>query len=508
MRLLDNARVYRFDLRQRRWIRHAGVIIEDERILSLDPLDAGAGVERVDMHGATILPAFADAHVHVPDTGYFLGERDLSGATSYDAYVDAVARVPNRDGIVFAGQYDDARWPDRRIADARPLERFHAGARALISRIDGHSCFVNRAALAWLDLPRQTEGIELDADGIPTGRLADAANWIAQARFIEAIPLSQRRAAERAAVDLALSRGALYLHAQLYGFKREQYAHEIEALRALPARIYPKVCEPDPALAVELGLPYIGGDVMLDGSLGSRSAALAKSYDDAATRGTLHFSDDELYVFFAEAERLGIAAGVHAIGDAAVDQCVRTWERVLHGRPSPNGAHHFIEHFECASAEHIEACARMNVYLSMQPLFDADWGGRGGMYERRLGTQRMRAMNAFADVVRSGAVLCGGDDAPVCALDPLGGMQAMIDHHEPSQRLTVDEALAAYTINPAQLVYADRETSNLAPGMFADFVVLDGDPLEEGAFDRCRVVQTWRAGAVLYTNSSPIRSHA
>ncbi len=503
VRLLCNARVYRFDPRQRRWMRHGGVMIEDGRILSLDPHDAGAGVERVDMQGTTILPAFADAHVHIPDMGYFLGERDLSGATSYVAFCDAIARIPNESGIVFAGQYDDSRWLDGRDADAPPLERFHAKARVLISRIDGHSCLVNRAALAWLDLPPQTEGIELDAEGTPTGRLTDAANWIAQARFIEAIPLAQRRAAERAAVELALSRGALHLHAQLYGFKREQYASEIEALRALPARIYPKVCEPDPPLAVELGLRYIGGDVMLDGSLGSRSAALTEPYADAAaTRGTLHFSDDELYAFFAEAERLGIAAGVHAIGDAAVDQCVRTWERVLHGQPSPNGTRHFIEHFECARIEHIRACARMGIFLSMQPLFDADWGGSGGMYERRLGTQRMREMNAFAEIVRSGAVLCGGDDAPVCALDPLGGMQAMIEHHEASQRVSAHRALEVYTLNPARLVYEESDTGNLAPGMSADFVVLDTDPLEEEAFDRCRVLQTWRAGAVLYTNSS------
>ena len=498
-RLLDNARVYRFDPRQLRFIRHNGIVIQDGRILSLDPSDAGAGVDYVDMAGATILPAFADAHVHLTDTGYFLGARDLSAARSYAEFFDAVARIPDDGGVVFAGQYDDARWDDGRNADARPLERFHAGARAMLVRIDGHSCVVNRAALSWLALPAHSEGIELDADGAPTGRLTLRANWSAQRRFLEAMPLPQRRAAERAAVELALSRGALHLHAQLYGFRREQYQREIDELRALPARIYPKVCEPDPALAIELGLRYVGGDVMLDGSLGSRTAALAQPYTGEKTRGSLRFSDDDLHAYFSEAERLGIAAGVHAIGDAAIEQCIATWERVLNGRPSPNATRHFIEHFECASAEHIRACARMGIYLSVQPLFDAAWGGSGGMYEQRLGTRRMRAMNAFADAVRAGAVLCGGDDAPVCPLDPLAGMQAMLEHHEAPQRLAIDQALAAYTLNPARLVYAEGETGRLAPGFAADLVVLDRDPFESESFRSCRVLETWKAGEVVFT---------
>lgn len=498
MRLLENARVYRFDAKQHRFVRHGGIIIADGRIASLEPKDAGVGVERIDMAGATILPAFADAHVHLTDTGYFLGARDLSGVTSYEAFFDAVSRIPNDDGVVLAGQYDDALWSDGRTADARPLERFHAGRRAMLTRIDGHSCIVNRAALEWLALPANLEGIELDARGAPTGRLRLVANWTAQGRFLEAMPLAQRREAERAAVALALSRGALHLHAQLYGFEREQYAHEIDALRALPARMYPKICEPEPALAEELGLPYIGGDVMLDGSLGSRTAALGRPYADDASRGSLRLRDADLYAFFSEAERCGIAAGVHAIGDAAVEQCVSTWERVLNGRPSPRATRHFIEHFECASPAHVDACARMGIYLSMQPPFDAQWGGSGGMYERRLGTERMRAMNPLASIAHAGIVLCGGDDSPVCPLDPLAGMQAAIAHHEASQRLTVDEALAAYTVNPARLAYAEKETGNLALGLVADLVVLDRDPLEQGSFRSCGVLQTWKAGRVVF----------
>lgn len=495
MKLFHNARVYSFGADA--GLRQSGALLVDgPTIVALDEDPAGAGVERIDLDGATVLPAFADCHVHLTDTGYFLGPRDLAAACTYDEFAAAVERVPCDGGFVLAGQYDDGRWYDGAEADARPLERFHADAFALLSRIDGHSCVVNVKTLAWLDFSPDTAGIERDADGIPTGRLFRDANWRAQAAFLARIPETVRREAERLAVDLALSRGALHLHAQLVGFARDRYADEITALRALPAKIYPKVCEPDAELARELGLRYVGGDVFLDGSIGSRTAALCERYADADTSGALRFSDDDLLAYYAQAEALGIAAGVHAIGDAAIEQSVRVWERVLAGRPSPRGCRHFIEHFELAQSDHIEACARMQIYLSMQPQFDASWAGKGGMYEVRLGERRKRSMNALARIDAGGATLCGGDDSPVCALDPLAGMQACVEHHETAERLSRVRALAMYTVNAARLAYAENTTGNLRAGLAADFVVLDRDPFEsDGNFARCAVLETWSNGA-------------
>ncbi len=495
MKLFHNARVYSFDAPSKRFLRHESLLIDGATIAALDRDPIGIGVERIDLGGATVVPAFADCHVHLTDTGYFLGARDLGGVRTYDEFAASVARLPNDAGVVLAGQYDESAWGDGAAADARPLDRWHAGAHAMLSRIDGHSCLVNARTLAWLDLPSDTPGIERDASGRPSGKLFTEANWRAQSAFVTAIPLRVRRAAERRAVELALSHGALHLHAQLVGFKRDDYATEVEALRTLPAKIHPKICEPDAALAHELGLPYVGGDVFLDGSLGSRTAALFEPYADADTAGALRFSDDRLLAYYAQAEALGIAAGVHAIGDAAIEQSVRVWERVLAGKPSPRGCRHFIEHFEVATSEHIEACARMGIYLSMQPQFDRRWADDGGMYEARLGTKRKRSMNAFARIEAAGATVCGGDDSPVCDLSPLAGMQACIDHHEVSERVSRHSALAMYTVNAARFGYAEMRTGNLTAGLAADLAILDGDPLDgDGAFDARTVLQTWSDG--------------
>jgi hypothetical protein len=288
------------------------------------------------------------------------------------------------------------------------------------------------------------------------------------------------------------------LHAQLLGFARDGYAVEIASLREHGAKIHPKICEPDATLARDLHLPYIGGDVFLDGSIGSRTAAFIHPYSDDGAAGALRFSDDELLGYFAQAEALGIGAGVHAIGDAAIEQCVRIWDRVLGGKPSPRGSRHFIEHFEMALPEHIEACAQMDIYLSMQPQFDELWGGAGRMYDVRLGTQRMRAMNALARIEAAGGVLCGGDDSPVCALSPLRGMQACVDHHEPGERLAPQSALAMYTTNAARFGYAESHTGNIAAGLAADLVVLDRDPLDGARFADCKVLQTWSDGEPVF----------
>ncbi|MBV9278273.1 MAG: amidohydrolase family protein [Candidatus Eremiobacteraeota bacterium] len=245
-------------------------------------------------------------------------------------------------------------------------------------------------------------------------------------------------------------------------------------------------------------MPFVGGDVFLDGSIGSCTAAVSEPFIGANNEGSgeLNFDDGELFEYFAEAERLGIAAGVHAIGDRAIEQCVSTWERVLAGRRAER--RHFIEHFEIARQDHIERCARLGIHLSMQPQFDLLWGGAGSMYEQRLGSRRMRSMNALGRALRAGAVLCGGSDSPVCELSPLLGMHAAVHHHEPQERLTPSEALTMYTHNAARLAQVENQTGILAPGFAADFVVLDRDPIEDGDFASAVVMQTWSDGELIY----------
>jgi predicted amidohydrolase YtcJ len=504
VKLFVNCRAYAFDAVSRTYTVRNALLVDGPRFAGFDASLAGAGVERIDLGGACVVPAFADCHVHLTDTGYMAGARDLGNVRSAAEFEARIAALP-RERFVVAGGYDESRWLDGACAGAQPLDAHLPDVFALCVRVDGHSCLVNRKTLAYLRLDAQLAGLERDAAGTPTGRLFLEANWLAQSRFFAQLPAGERGAAERRAAELALREGAVHLHVQLVGFEsRDAYAAEIEALRSLPGlKIYPKICERDPALARSFGLPFIGGDVFLDGSIGSGTAAVTTPYcnapfsDGAGSCGRLALDDAAVSAYFGEAERLGVSAGVHAIGDRAIEQCVATWERVLGGKPSPRNRH-FIEHFELATPAQVARCAHLGIYLSMQPQFDADWGGDGGMYESRLGTQRMRAMNALGSASRAGAVLCGGDDSPVCRLSPLAGMAAACAHHTARERLGPLQALTMYTYDAARLGHAEAHAGALAPGYDADFVVLDRDAPLDGSFAAAHVVQTWASGECVY----------
>ncbi len=155
---------------------------------------------------------------------------------------------------------------------------------------------------------------------------------------------------------------------------------------------------------------------------------------------------------------------------------------------------HFIEHFELATPDQITRAARLGIYLSMQPQFDELWGHPGGMYDARLGAPRARTMNALGSAKRAGATQVGGDDSPVCRLSPLAGMRAATNHHNPAERLDVEDALLMYTYDAARFGHAESQTGRLAPGYGADFVVLEGDPIASGSFAGVRVAETWSEG--------------
>jgi predicted amidohydrolase YtcJ len=133
-------------------------VISEGRIVSLRPEDAGNGVRRIDLDGRAIYPAFADCHVHLTDTGLFLGERDLSGVRDAASFAQRIAALANG-AFVLAGKYDESRWADHGVATASPLDASFPDAIAMAVRVDGHSCLLNRKALAFADLPYGTAGI-------------------------------------------------------------------------------------------------------------------------------------------------------------------------------------------------------------------------------------------------------------------------------------------------------------------------------------------------------------
>lgn len=202
-------------------------------------------------------------------------------------------------------------------------------------------------------------------------------------------------------------------------------------------------------IVAELGLAGAAGDLFCDGAFGSHTAALHQPYLDAPdTNGALYFTDEQVTDHLRHGTAVGIQAGFHCIGDAAIDQVARGFEAVAAevGEQAVRRCRHRLEHLEMPSAAALSTFARLGAVASVQPGFDAAWGGLGRMYETRLGAERAEGLNPFAAFTAAGITLALGSDAPVTPLDPWGAVAAAVGHRTVAHRLSVDQAMAAATV--------------------------------------------------------------
>jgi predicted amidohydrolase YtcJ len=215
--------------------------------------------------------------------------------------------------------------------------------------------------------------------------------------------------------------------------------------------------------------------------------------------GVSYVGDEELASFFLEAQQADLQTAVHAIGDAAIEQALCAWEKVAVevGRDGVVRKGHRIEHFECASDDHIERARSLGVHASVQPAFDRYWGGRSGLYTERIGWERAKEMNRFSTMLEAGLVVAAGSDSTVTPMDPFLQMAALRDHHLESERCSPLEALRMHTVGPARSVGAHGHRSTLEPGMKADIVWLDRDPLRASTEEllETEVRGTWIGGS-------------
>jgi predicted amidohydrolase YtcJ len=210
------------------------------------------------------------------------------------------------------------------------------------------------------------------------------------------------------------------------------------------------VTEPEQALALVAlhGAAGLGGDLNVDGSIGSRTAHLRAPYADAAgCTGTAYRSSADVRDHVAACAVAGVQSGFHVIGDAGMDTVLDGLEAAaaLVGLDVVRATRPRLEHAEMVDAEGVARMARLGLVASVQPSFDAAWGGPHGMYAERLGADREPATNPFASMRAHGVLLALGSDSPVTPFDPWGGVWGAVHHHEPGARLGVADALSAHT---------------------------------------------------------------
>ena len=439
---------------------------------------AGAADEVIDLDGALVTPAFTDAHVHTTATGLALTGLDLSDAPSLDAaltLVRAVAAARPADRVLLGHGWDAARWPGGRPPTRAELDEATGGRPLYLSRIDVHSAVVTTALL---DLVRGDTGR-------PDAPLTGDAHHTVRAAALGAVTPAQRTEAQRAALARAASLGIGSVH-ECAGPEISSEDDFTGLLRLAAEEPGPRVVgywaeqgEEGVEKARALGAIGAAGDLFVDGALGSHTACLHEPYsDEAGHTGTAYLDTAAVTAHVLACTEAGLQAGFHAIGDAAVTSVVEgvraAAEKV--GLARVRAARHRVEHAEMLTPETIAAFAELGLTASVQPAFDALWGGEDGMYAQRLGADRARALNPFAALLKAGVPLALGSDSPVTPLDPWGTVRAAAFHRTPEHRISVRAAFTAHTRGGWRAVGRD-DAGVLVPGAPADYALWRTDAL-------------------------------
>jgi predicted amidohydrolase YtcJ len=458
------------------------VLVEGRHVELVGAGEPPAADRVVELPGTTIVPGFVDAHVHLPGTGVHEQAPGLGLARSAAELLDAIrAAVRDRQGPTLVHGYDESTWEHREPPTADDLDRVSDRPLAVV-RVDGHLSLANRPALREsraVDHP----GVELGADGEPTGRVRTQANDALQRWFAANLAEHDVEELQLAAAATAAAKAVTTVHEM--SLIHERGMRDLEVLlrhrQRLPVDVVPYVGTDQVSLAIELGLPRIGGDLPVDGSIGARTAWVDEPYADGAGSGSTYFGEDALAQYFHDGHLAGLQVGVHAIGDAAIERAIVTWERVFRSLDSRGRRHfrarrHRIEHAEMVGVDLLERAAMLGLALSVQPSFDAAWGQPGGLYEQGLGAARAAGMNPFREILRRGVEMAAGSDSPITTLDPMAGIAAFENHHDPGQRLSREEAIRVWTTGGARLAHQEDKKGSLEPGKHADLAAFDEDP--------------------------------
>jgi predicted amidohydrolase YtcJ len=406
----------------------------------------------IELNGRLVTPAFVDAHTHLAQTGIAATGVDFTGTTSLHHALDVLgahARTTSA-AVILGFGWDETGWPEQRPFTREELDRATDGRAAFLSRVDVHSAVLSSAFLdACPDVPH-AEGY--DAGGM----VARHAHHVARQGLFRLQPQADRRVAIQHALDDAARHGIGMVHEM--GAPHICPPSDFDTIGALTAAArrgersaLPEVerywGSLDIAQAQALGCTGAAGDLCVDGSIGSRTSALHAPYADADTVGHLYLDARQVSEHVVACTRAKVQAGFHVIGDRAVAEVVAGFQAAAEvlGGPALASARHRLEHVEMATPEEMAVLGSLGVTASMQPMFDALWGGDDAVYAQRLGARRALSMNAFASMNRAGVPLAFGSDTPVTPFDPWAGVRAATRHRTAGERITARAAFNAYT---------------------------------------------------------------
>lgn len=449
----------------------------------------------VDLDGGFVAPAFVDSHIHLTATGLTLTGLDLRPATSKQHCLQMIAEyaAEHPEQPVWGHGWDESSWPENEAPSSADLDAVVGDRPAYLARVDVHSASASTALL------RLVPGLAERAGFRGQRPLVGDAHHLARGAARGLLTCGQRAEAQRAALDAVAAAGIVAVHecagpdiGGLEDWHRlRAVGHGVEVLGYWGQA----VTSPGQARAVmqDTGARGLAGDLFVDGALGSHTAWLHEPYSDLPEcTGNCYLQPEEIAAHVRACTEAGVTAGFHVIGDAAVSAVVAAFERVAEalGVAAVARCGHRLEHLEMVTAEQAARLGACGVIASVQPNFDALWGGRDGMYACRLGADRGLRLNPLALLASQGVPLAFGSDAPVTGFDPWAGVRAAANHRSSGSAVSMRAAFAAATRGGWRAGgIRDGLTGTLVPGAPACYAIWDAGELDVGA--PSDAVQRW-----------------
>jgi predicted amidohydrolase YtcJ len=492
-------------------LREEAIAVRGERIQAVGKKAdieklKGPQTEVIDLGGRFVMPGFNDAHLHLADAGQNKLNVDLTGVKTLDEFRErllAKVQTAKTGEWILGGGWDETTWPVKTLPSRWDLDEVSDGHPVYLDRVDGHLAVANTRAMQLADITiasHDPEGglIDRDSNGQPTGILRETAKQAVLAVIPHPTHEKRRRGIEVALADLA-EHGVTSAQDYSPDWENFQIYEELEKEGKLSARISAwmpfdlavedlkkrRDAHPQSDLMLHTGMLK----AFMDGSLGGHTASLTEPYvDDPRNSGLRRYEAAKLNEMTKDRVLAGFQMGFHAIGDAGVQMALDAFSEAEKAAreqkvKAANGGNDFrlrIEHAQVTTPAEIAQFKELKVIASMQPshvLTDMRWA------QDRLGTKRAATAYAWSAFLNKGVTLAFGTDYPVEPVTPFRGLYAAVTRKSedgkqeffPEQKLTMDQAIAAYTSGAAFAEFAEKEKGRLVAGMLADFVVLDRD---------------------------------
>ncbi|WP_129597884.1 amidohydrolase [Anaerophilus nitritogenes] len=462
-------------------------------------------IDTIDLKGRTMVPGFYDSHVHLVQTGLNILSLDLSHVKSIEEILKKIeeeSKITPEGKFIRAIGLDELKIKEKRLPNRYELDQCAPNHPVWINRVEYHTSIVNSMALHMLKIPYNTDGIIRNENGTPSGVLTGRASAIVRKQILNKFSNRMRLKGVNKVLEIAIEKGITSLNAMEGGFtfhdKDAEFVYENMDNFPIDISLFYQTVNVNKV--IEKKLSRIGGGIFIDGSFGSRTAALKEPYiDDSTTNGKLYFTQEDLNSFILKTYEKKLQISVHAIGERAIEQILTAHEYAQKIYPRKNHRNR-IEHFELPTKEHINRAKNLGLIVSMQPSYEYFWGHKGQMYEKRLGEERRVKANPFKEILKQGLMIAAGSESDVTPLDPILGIYAAVNHPVKEHRIRPLDALKMFTIHGAYAVFEEDIKGSIEKGKYADLVILNEDPLkiDSTQIKNIKVLVTIKEGNILY----------